>query len=142
LAQNIQQVGALSREIANRVTEKPWCSQKKRLKSLFGWRTRGEPRKEEAFWGGSSEGKPGRWWSPREHMPPTLVNNQGSEIRGTAFQMGWSRWSTGIRLTSSLIRKCKSGEEKGNFLSIIWEEQSSVGRSSRVFEAEISFRGS
>jgi len=63
------------------------------------------------------------------------INHLGSE-RGTAFSVGGSRWSTGMRLRC-LIEKCRSGEIGwGTIRSTTEKEESSEGRSPGAFRAE------
>lgn len=64
--------------------------------------------------GGESLGGPE---GPREQQALSWINRLGSK-RGTAFSVGGSRWSTGVRLRG-LIEKCRSGEiELGTIQSI------------------------
>jgi hypothetical protein len=57
--------------------------------------------------------EPGRPESPKRAKVLPWINHLGSK-RDTAFEVGGSRWSTGVRLRG-LIGECRSGEvELGN----------------------------
>lgn len=92
-----EQAGALSGEMPSRSVRKTLRLHTFGNREVFGSKgARGERRKGEDISAGRTMREPGELENSREHVVPAQIKNLGAE-RGTAFRVGVSRWSAGVR---------------------------------------------